>query len=237
MTQLSLEDFTKALHDARKPRGSGKHPFSATWSAGQFTRQQLGEWAVQHYYYIVAIPPQFAALYARMPDDDGRELIMENLAGEVPPEQPEKAHPALLLKFARACGLSDDYIKNAELEGRILPSTRAMRAWIWELSQIRPMHESCAGIMVALEGQLPTLYPAYIAAMEKMGFTDDELEFFHVHVENDDEHAAIGMELCARYADTPEKQQLAIQAVAGSAALRYNMLSEILASLNVKEAA
>jgi pyrroloquinoline-quinone synthase len=91
--------------------------------------------------------------------------------------------------------------------------------------------------MVALEGQLPTLYPTYIAAMQKMGFTEDELEFFHVHVENDDEHAAIGLELCHRYADTAEKQQMAIQAVAGSAALRYNMLSEILASLSFKEAA
>src|SRR5690606_8102992 len=121
------------------------------------------------------IPAQFAALYSRMPDAEGRELIMENLVGEEPPHAPEKSHPRLLLKFASACGLSDEDVAAAERRGEILPSTRAMRAWIWELSTIRPMHEACAGIMVALEGQLPTLYPGYIIAMRKMGFSDDEL--------------------------------------------------------------
>ncbi len=237
MTLLSEVPFYAALEDARRPRGSGKHPFSQAWSNGQLTRTQLGLWAIQHYYYIVAIPQQFAALYARMPDATGREMLMENLAGEEPPHAPEKSHPRLLLKFAKACGLSEEQVTGAEARGDILPGTRAMRAWIWELATIRPISEACAGIMVALEGQLPTLYPGYIAAMEKMGFTDDELEFFHVHVENDDEHAAVGLQLCHRFSDTVEKQKLSIQAVAGSAGLRYNMLSEIQAHLDVKLAA
>ena len=41
------------------------------------------------------------------------------------------------------------------------PQRGPWRAWIWELSTIRHLAESAAGIMVALEGQLPTLYPAY----------------------------------------------------------------------------
>src|SRR3546814_10994941 len=104
-----------------------------------------------------------------------------------------------------------------------------MRAWIWELSTLRSMHEACSGIMVALEGQLPTLYPTYIAAMEKMGFSEDDLEFFHVHVENDVEHAEVGLKPCHRFADTEGKQRTAIEAVKGSAALRYQMLSELFA--------
>lgn len=234
---LEEKAFYEALESARKPRGSGKHPFSMMWSEGKLSRQQLGRWAVQHYYYISTIPAQFAALYARMPDPEGREMIMENLVGEEPPHAPEKSHPRLLLKFARACGLTDEDVQSAERRGEILASTRAMRAWIWELATIRPMHESCAGIMVALEGQLPTLYPGYIAAMQKMGFNDDDLEFFHVHVENDEEHAAVGLQLCHRFADTAEKQQMAIEAVRGSAGLRYNMLSEIRDGLIVSEAA
>ena len=237
MTLLAEQEFYTALENGRKPKGSGQHPFSLLWAGGGLTRAQLGQWAIQHYYYISVIPQQFAALYARMPDATGRHLLIENLMGEEMPEQPEKSHPNLLLKFARACGLETGAVESAEERGLILPGTRAMRAWIWELSTLRSMHEACAGIMVALEGQLPTLYPTYIAAMEKMGFSDDDLEFFHVHVENDVEHAAVGLQLCHRFADSESRQKMAIEAVKGSAALRYQMLSDIHHSLQVQQAA
>jgi pyrroloquinoline-quinone synthase len=237
MTLLAENDFYQALEAGRKPKGSGAHPFSLLWAEGGLSRHQLGLWAIQHYYYISVIPQQFAALYARMPDPLGRHLLIENLVGEEMPETPEKSHPNLLLKFAKACGFDPAFVEDAEARGDILPATRAMRAWIWELATIRPIHEACAGIMVALEGQLPTLYPKYIAAMTKMGFTDDELEFFHVHVENDVEHAAVGLQLCHKYADDEQKQAMAVEAVKGSAALRYQMLSEIEEALRMKQAA
>jgi len=237
MAKLAEQAFYEALEEGRKPRGSTKHPFTQLWADGKLSREQLGQWAVQHYYYISVIPQQFAVLYARMPDPEGRHVLMEDLVGEKMPDHPEKSHPNLLLKFARACGLTDADVLSAEANGQILPGTRAMRAWIWELASLRPLHEACAGIMVALEGQLPTLYPLYISAMEKMGFTEDELEFFHVHVENDTEHAAVGLQLCYKFAETDEAQRLAVEAVRGSASLRYNMLSDIQAKLVLSQAA
>ena len=91
--------------------------------------------------------------------------------------------------------------------------------------------------MVALEGQLPTLYPKYVDAMRKMGFTEDDMEFFHVHIEGDTEHAHVGLELTARYATTPEIQTRAIAAVRASAEMRYSMLDGIHASLIARKAA
>src|SRR3546814_6864112 len=107
--------------------------------------------------------------------------------------------------------------------------TCALPIWIWELSTLRSMHEACSGLMVALEGQLPTLYPTYISAMEKMGFSEDDLEFFHVHVENDVEHAEVGLKLCNRFADTAGKQRMANEAGKGAGAPGKQRLSEIYA--------
>jgi pyrroloquinoline-quinone synthase len=162
---------------------------------------------------------------------------MENLLGEEMPQMPEKRHPDLLRKFARACGVSDDRIIRAEQNGEVLPTTRAMRSWIWELAGIRHIAESCAGIMVALEGQLPTLYPKYVDAMRKMGFSEDDMEFFHVHIEGDTEHAHVGLELTDRYAITAELQARALAAVHGSAELRYSMLDGIYHRVVQKNAA
>ena len=153
------------------------------------------------------------------------------------PHAPGKRHPDLLRKFARACGVSDERIQNAEQAGEILATTRAMRAWIWELSGIRSLAESCAGIMVALEGQLPTLYPKYVDAMRKMGFTEDDMEFFHVHIEGDTEHAHVGLELTERYATTPQLQQRAIAAVRASAEMRFAMLDGIHSRVVLRSAA
>lgn len=236
-TLLNQKDFFAALEAARQPKHGGGHAFSRAWAAGELSRAQLGEWAIQHFYYIDPIPQQFAALYARLPDLDARQHLLENLLGEEMPACPEKRHPDLLRKFARACGVSDERILRAEENGEVLPTSRAMRAWIWELSSIRPIGEACSGIMVALEGQLPTLYPKYVEAMRKMGFSDDDMEFFHVHIENDTEHAHVGLELAARYSGTPELQTRAIAAVRASAEMRYSMLDGIHAALVTRKAA
>ena len=234
---MSQSELFAALEAARQPKHGGGHPFSRAWAAGELTRAQLGDWAVQHFYYIDPIPQQFAALFARLPDLDARQHLLENLLGEEMPHAPGKRHPDLLRKFARACGVSDERILEAEQNGEILATTRAMRSWIWELSSVRPLGESCAGIMVALEGQLPTLYPRYVDAMRKMGFSDDDMEFFHVHIEGDTEHAHVGLELTARYATTHELQVRAIAAVRASAEMRFSMLDGIYNRVVLKQAA
>ena len=236
-SMMSTAEFFAALEAARQPKHGGGHIFSRAWAAGELSRAQLGEWAIQHFYYIDPIPQQFAQLYARLPDLDARQHLLENLLGEEMPACPEKRHPDLLRKFARSCGVSDERILRAEQNGEVLPTTRAMRAWIWELSSIRHLSEACAGIMVALEGQLPTLYPKYVEAMRKMGFSDDDMEFFHVHIEGDTEHAHIGLELTARYATSPELQERAIAAVRASAEMRFSMLDGVYASVLRSKAA
>jgi pyrroloquinoline-quinone synthase len=237
MNKQGSKEFHTALEAARQPKHGGGHIFSRAWAAGELTRAQLGEWAIQHFYYIDPIPQQFALLYSRLPDLDARQHLMENLLGEEMPHAPQKRHPDLLRKFARACGVSDERILRAEQNGEVLPTTRAMRAWIWELSGIRPLAESCAGIMVALEGQLPTLYPKYVEAMRRMGYSDDDMEFFHVHIEGDTEHAHVGLELTDRYATTAEMQERAIATVRASAELRFSMLDGIYNRVVLQKAA
>ncbi len=70
-----------------------------------------------------------------------------------------------------------------------------------------------------------------------MGLTDDDMEFFHVHIVGDVEHADVGLELTSRYATTPELQQQALAAVRASAGLRWSMLDGVYQSVVMDQAA
>ncbi len=220
---MPKEEFWKKLQDARSPSHSGGHPFSNAWKAGELSKEDLGFWAMQQYYYIEEVPQMFAALFMRLPDLDARLHMLENLNGEEFPER----HPDLMLQFAESCGYKRDFVQGAYKRGDILPSTMAMRSWTYELAMIRPLSDAAAGIMVALEGQTPTIYPHYIEAGRKMGFSDEDLKFFHVHVEADEGHEEHGLTICTRYATTRALQEQAIATVSASARMRYRMLDGV----------
>lgn len=231
---MSKDEFYHALIQARRAHSSSAHPFSQAWSDGALTREQLGFWATQHYYYIEQIPQQFGHLFCRLPDLDARQLMLENLVGEEMLGSPGKRHPDLMIKFATACGVAENDVRQADVKGRILPSTRAMRSWIYELVAFRQYVEGAAGIMLALEGQTPDLFESYVQACKRLGFSDEDLEFFYVHMEADVEHQAHGFEITCRYAHTPELQQLAIAAVRASAMQRFAMLDGIWTTLTLQ---
>lgn len=213
-----------ALDAARNQASSTSHHFSRDWAEGRLTPRQMGFWAMQHWYYIDRIPQQFGLMYARCPDVDTRLFILENLNGE---EADGGRHPDLLLDFAEACGYPKDEVRAADRDGRILPATRGMRAWIEELVQSRHIAEQAAGIMVALEGQLPSMYQRYVDQCRVLGFSDAALRFFTVHIEGDTEHADVGYRLCERYATTEDLERLAIGACRASAQMRAAYLDAV----------
>jgi pyrroloquinoline-quinone synthase len=222
-------ELRSRLDQARSASSSLDHTFSQLWAAGKLNRRQMGFWALQHWYYISRIPQQFGIMYVRCPDVDTRLFILENLIGE---EDNNGRHPDLLLDFAEACGYSKAEVERADRDGRILPSTRGMRAWIEELVQSRHIVEQAGGIMVALEAQLPDMYTKYVEACRAIGFADDELRFFTVHIEGDEEHAGVGYELVERYATTPELEDLAVGATRASAQMRIAYLEGITRALD-----
>jgi pyrroloquinoline-quinone synthase len=103
---MAQPEFYKALESARTVVHSGGHPFSVAWANGELSLKQIGEWAVQHFYYIDAIPQQFAQFFCRLDDLEARQHMLENLLGEEMPDTPDKRHPNLLVKFGKACGMT-----------------------------------------------------------------------------------------------------------------------------------
>lgn len=71
---------------------------------------------------------------------------------------------------------------------------------------------SSAWLSLGTEGIVSNMYQIMVEGMRQAGFQDSELDFFHIHIGCDDEHAATLSELMCAYADRPEWYQTCAKA-------------------------
>ena len=64
-----------------------------------------------------------------------------------------------------------------------------------------------AGLVVGLESQVPSIYRKQTPTLrDKYGFTDEEVEFFDLHIVSDEIHGERGYQIVLEHANTPELQ-------------------------------
>ncbi len=183
-----------------------RHPFVTAWTRGELTRPQMIAWTQQHWLFVMHFPRWIAALYARCPDQDTRDYLLENLTEE----EGSVKHTDMLLTFGEACGATRAELTTA----RKLPTTRALTDWGDLLAATAPFGEAVAGITVGTEGPVPGFYGRVLPTLRQhYGFHEPDLINFTVHITADVDHGAKGFELAARYSRTLEEQDAAVERV------------------------
>jgi pyrroloquinoline-quinone synthase len=70
---------------------------------------------------------------------------------------------------------------------------------------------------------VPDIYRRqYPPLLEKYGFTEDETEFFELHITSDEVHGERGYQIVLNNADTAELQQECLEAVRDAADMRFS---------------
>jgi pyrroloquinoline-quinone synthase len=209
--------FRARLEEAVRGQHSQMHPFTDAWVSGQLTRPQLGEWARQHYHYVGKFSQWCGTVYGRCPDQEARDFLLENMWEE----EMGNRHSELLIRFAEACGFSRDDVLNVD----VLPTTRGLTAWCYEMANAHSFLEAAAGLLVGLESQTPGIYRRNTPPLlEKYGFTEREVEFFIVHQTADEDHGERGYQIVERHATTPALQDLAVRTVREATAMRWQYM-------------
>ena len=77
------------------------HPFYKAWSAGELTREDLREYALDYYEHVRAFPSYLAAFALRLNEGELRRAVLANMRDEQGGEdawgQPGKSHADLWL--------------------------------------------------------------------------------------------------------------------------------------------
>jgi pyrroloquinoline quinone (PQQ) biosynthesis protein C len=198
---MDIQTFWREVETLADEFNIGRHPFVHAMHEGKASRQQLRQFAIEHYEMTVRDSgPYIAQGYCSMArlDAAGAELMAENFAEEAMGLHTRTAgHAALLFEFwEKGLGLPREELERSSAS----TAARAVNAYFWLLMTQKVRHSGAGGI---LEG-------GFSQACEKMlfglqthyGIDPGALRFFSGHVEADREHASTGRKLIDRLLTT-----------------------------------
>jgi pyrroloquinoline-quinone synthase len=205
-TLMDEPTFRSALENAIKGKSANKAPFSVAWASGRLSRAHLARWAENHYHYVGPFADYLAYVYARTLDNgkftEAKDFLLANMYEE---EIGGDRHTDLLIRFAEACGTTRERVVDPD---NMSPTTRGLQSWCYAVAMREDPVVAVAGLVVGLESQVPSIYRRQTPTLrEKYGFSDEELEFFDLHIVSDEIHGERGFQIVLQHADTPELQR------------------------------
>jgi pyrroloquinoline-quinone synthase len=201
---MSPDQLRSALERAIQGKSANKSPFSIAWAEGKLSRVHLARWAENHYHYVGPFADYLAYVYARTPDHmtEAKDFLLSNMYEE---EIGGDRHTDLLIRFAEACGTTRARVTDPD---NMSPTTRALQSWCYAVAMREDPVVAVAGLVVGLESQVPTIYRKQTPTLrEKYRFSDEEVEFFDLHIVSDEIHGERGYQIVLQHANTPELQQ------------------------------
>jgi len=175
----------------------------------------------QYYLYSKNFTRYIAALMANSNNDYYRSRLSENLWEEGGGADPDKRHAELFRKFLRdALSINLDDIE-------YLDSTHYFtREYLDFCLKSHPMSGS-AFLSLGTEGIVARMYLIFVEGMHKAGIENSELEFFHIHMECDDEHAITLEQMMLSYSDEPDWFNNCVQAMDHALSLRSRFFENL----------
>ena len=205
---LSQDEMRSALERAIQGKSANKSPFSIAWATGKLTRAHLARWAENHYNYVGPFADYLGCVYSRMPASqiDAKESLLANMYEE---DIGGDRHTDLLIRFAEACGTTRARVTDPD---NMTATTRALQSWCYAVAMREDPIVAVSALVVGLESQVPSIYRKQTPTLrEKYHFTDEEVEFFDLHIVSDEIHGERGYQIVLEGATTPELQQRCIR--------------------------
>ena len=194
-TPLDPDRVEKELADVTNAVTFDARPFIQDFAQGKVPKENLARFAASYCFQVDQFKRFVAQVYANAEPRDVRELMLENLWEEHGEGDSSRDHTALVAKFARALGAHIEDIYDVE-------PIRESRQWVDRILQVCRDEDFVVGLAAISFGiEFRTQTMAFLGQIyrEQYGLTEDDLEFFFMHIEADEEHAGRAIELVRKY--------------------------------------
>jgi pyrroloquinoline-quinone synthase len=219
---MNKQEFRTALEQAIEGNAVAKAPWTIMWANGELSKEHFAGWVEQHYAYVGPFAEYLGSIYANCPHQDARDFLLQNMWEE---ELGGDRHTDLLIRFGEACGTTRERVESMK---HIFPETIGLQSWCYRMAMKENFLFATAALVVGLESQVPAIYRRQTPVLrEKYGFTDEEVEFFDLHIVSDEIHGERGYQIVLEYAKTAEDQQRCIEIVEEATKMRRMYIAAI----------
>ena len=179
------------------------HPLLCRVSQVPFTRQDYKVFGLQHYALVGNFCAYLEYLLLSAPDSEAKSWIAKVLVDEYGEGSDGKDHAELYLEFLRACGIDEG-------EQLRTPLHRDVTGFVAQHLQIcrdEPFLVGLGAVGPGHEWAIPKMFPMIVRGLRNAGFGEDEILYFTLHLEQDEDHGAWLEEALVRYAGGEQAQR------------------------------
>lgn len=199
------------------------HPLLARLAQIPFTREDYRVMGLQHYALVGMFTTYMENLLVRGPDSDAKQWLAKVLVDEYGEGSDGKDHTTLYREFLSATGVTDGEDTATELH----PSVTGFITEHLRLTREEPFLVGLGALGPGHEWSIPKMFPRIVRGLRRAGFDEDEIQYFTLHLEQDEDHGLWLEEALARYADTDERQQQIRRGALASLAARARFWSGV----------
>ena len=200
---MEPQAFIRLLEDEIRHSAAVQHPFLLRFAQGDVTPTQVQTFGLQHYQLVKVFVNYMTNVLPRIPDKDAAALFRTVFDDEFGQYTIFRSHPALYRNFLMTVGLEE------EAWGRValLPETSVFIQGHLQLTREAGFVYALGAVGPGHEFSIPTMFTSIVSGLKKsLSLSDNQVEYFTLHIEQDVGHATVFNELIARHVQDEEGQ-------------------------------
>ncbi|MFZ5480677.1 MAG: TenA family transcriptional regulator [Myxococcota bacterium] len=169
-----------------------------------FSKEDYRVFGENHFPLVCVFCSYLEALLVRAPDSEAKLWLAKVLVDEYGEGSEGHDHSEMYARFLVATGGDPGFVKS----GRVPHPAARFIARHREIVRTQPFLVGLGAVGPGHEWAIPSMFHAVIPGLRRAGFREEEIAYFTLHVDQDEDHGAWLEEALYRYATTEENRAM-----------------------------
>ncbi len=201
--EKSARRFLADLREEIKAHPGVAHSVLSRMRTDPRSREDFRALACQHYPLVGNFTTYMELLLLNAPDSEAKCWLAKVLVDEYGERSDGEDHAQHYTYFMRACGVDPAQIDRVELHPEVVHFIREH----YRIATEEPFLVGLGALGPGHEWSIPTMFGHVVFALRKAGFDEKEIEYWTMHLDQDEDHGAWLEEALVKYCVRDEARQ------------------------------